>query len=138
MRVYNKVPILLVLFALIFPAGAGNALAEEKPNIVFIISDDHDNEHLGFMGSEMAQTPNLDRLARTGTVFPVSHLPMSRCHPTLASFLSGRWPHQSGIYYNYGARKLSPENSLPAQLKKAGYASYVEGKYWEGDPREMG
>ena len=138
MRVFNKVLSLLVLLAVTSAPGATNAFAEEKPNIVFIISDDHDNEHLGFMGSEMARTPNLDRLARTGTVFPVSHLPMSRCHPTLASFLSGRWPHQSGIYYNYGTRKLSPENSLPAQLKKAGYATYVEGKYWEGDPREMG
>jgi len=109
-----------------------------QPNIVFIISDDHDNEHLGFMGNESVHTPNLDRLANSGTVFSVAHLPMSRCHPTLASFLSGRWPHQSGIYYNYGTKKLSTSNSLPAQLKKAGYATYVEGKYWEGDPREMG
>jgi arylsulfatase A-like enzyme len=109
-----------------------------QPNIVFIISDDHDNEHLGFMGNEIVHTPNLDRLANSGTVFSVAHLPMSRCHPTLASFLSGRWPHQSGIYYNYGTKKLSTSNSLPGQLKKAGYATYVEGKYWEGDPREMG
>ncbi len=113
-------------------------LAASLPNIVFIISDDHDNEHLGFMGNATVHTPNLDRLADAGTVFPVAHLPMSRCHPTLASFLSGRWPHQSGIYYNFGTKKLAAKNSLPSVLKKAGYATYVEGKYWEGDPREMG
>lgn len=110
----------------------------EQPNIVFIISDDHDNEHLGFMGNHSVHTPNLDRLAKSGAVFTTAHLPMSRCHPTLASFLSGRWPHQSGIYYNYGTAKLSPTNSLPNLLRDAGYATYVEGKYWEGDPREMG
>ena len=109
-----------------------------RPNIVYIISDDHDYEHLGFMGNEFVHTPTLDKLARDGAVFTTAHLPMSRCHPTLASFLSGRWPHQSGIYYNYGTQKLSPKHSLPNLLKDAGYATYVEGKYWEGDPREMG
>ena len=63
---------------------------------------------------------------------------MSRCHPTLASFLSGRWPHQTGIYYNFGTKKLAPGNSLPNLLKDAGYATYVEGKYWEGNPNAMG
>ena len=81
-----------------------------QPNIVFIISDDHDNEHLGFMGNKSVHTPNLDRLANSGTVFSVAHLPMSRCHPTLASFLSGRWANQSGIYYNNGPKTLSTSN----------------------------
>lgn len=119
-------------------AAAPRASGTSRPNIVLIISDDHDNEHLGFLGSREAYTPQLDRLARQGTVFRLAHLPMSRCHPTLASFLSGRWPHQTGIYYNYGTKTLSPENSLPNLLQEAGYATYVEGKYWEGDPRQMG
>ncbi len=110
----------------------------ERPNIVLLISDDQDYEHLGFMGNGFVHTPALDELARAGTVFTTAHLPMSRCHPTLASFLSGRYPHQSGIYYNYGDKKLAPKNSLPNLLKQAGYATYVEGKYWEGDPRAMG
>lgn len=110
----------------------------KRPNIVFIISDDHDNEHLGFMGNSQVHTPTLDRLADSGTVFTCAHLTMSRCHPTLASFLSGRWPHQTGIYYNYGSKRLGPENSLPLLLKKAGYATYVGGKYWERHPRKSG
>jgi len=114
------------------------APAAQRPNIVFVISDDHDNEHLGFMGHSFVHTPTLDRLAEAGSVFTCAHLPMSRCHPTLASFLSGRWPHQSGIYYNYGPRPLDPAGSLARLLQQAGYATYVEGKYWEGDPREMG
>lgn len=124
----------LAAFATLAPA----IVAAERPNIVLIISDDHDNEHLGFMGNKIVHTPNLDRLARAGTVFTRAHLPMSRCHPTLASFLSGRWPHQTGIYFNFGTGVLDPTNSLPRLLRDAGYATYVEGKYWEGDPTEMG
>jgi len=132
-------PILVTLLAAAIGLPAVSATqAAEQPNIVLIISDDHDYEHLGFMGNTYVHTPTLDRLAEAGTVFTTAHLPMSRCHPTLASFLSGRWPHQTGIYYNYGTEKLDPHNSLPNLLKKAGYATYVEGKYWEGDPRAMG
>ena len=128
-----------VLLAVIASAQlACTVLPGEQPNIVFIVSDDHDNEHLGFMGNGFVHTPNLDRLARAGTVFTRAHLPMSRCHPTLASFLSGRWPHQTGVYHNFGTSKLDPADSLPRLLRDAGYATYVEGKYWEGDPREMG
>ena len=119
-------------------AFAGTAVADVRPNIVLIISDDHDNAHLGFMGHRHVHTPTLDRLAESGTVFSTAHLPMSRCHPTLASLLSGRWPHQSGIYYNFGTRKLDPQDSLPNLLRAGGYATFVDGKYWEGDPRAMG
>jgi len=130
---------LLVAAVLLGIVGTSAFAAEtEPPNIVFIISDDHDYEHLGFMGNEFVHTPTLDQLARQGAVFTTAHLPMSRCHPTLASFLSGQYPHQSGIYYNYGKKPLDPKHSLPNQLKDAGYATYVEGKYWEGNPREMG
>lgn len=129
---------LLLMSSAIVDVQQTQAADADQPNIVFIISDDHDNEHLGFMGNDTVHTPNLDRLAKAGAVFTTAHLPMSRCHPTLASFLSGRWPHQSGIYYNFGTAKLSPTNSLPSLLRDAGYATYVEGKYWEGDPREMG
>ena len=117
---------------------AGEQPDAKRPNIVFIISDDQDNEHLGFMGNPHVHTPTLDKLAEAGTVFTCAHLPMSRCHPTLASFLSGRWPHQTGIYYNYGTKKLAPTNSLSVLLKEAGYATYAEGKFWEGDARKMG
>ncbi len=128
----------VLLAAIACAALAPLAFGVEQPNVVFVVSDDHDNEHLGFMGNQIVHTPNIDLLARSGTVFTRAHLPMSRCHPTLASFLSGRWPHQTGVYHNFGTKKLDPTNSLPRLLRDAGYATYVEGKYWEGDPRAMG
>jgi len=124
---------------------------KQKPNIVFIISDDQDYEHLGFMGNKTVKTPNLDRLAAEGSVFTHCHLTAARCRPSLASLLSGRFPHQNGIYANYhtkdlpksnndrvGEKFLSTVNSLPNLLKDAGYATYGTGKYWEVDLKEMG
>ena len=145
-NLYVKLPMLgfLACSFLSSVAPAESARADQqraegqRPNIVFLISDDHDYDHLGFMGHPARHTPNLDALARSGFLFTHAHLPMSRCHPTLASFLSGRWPHQTGIYYNFGDKRLDPKDSLPRLLRDVGYATYVEGKYWEGDPREMG
>ncbi len=127
-----------MLFCFAPPSFSPTAFGAERPNIVLLISDDQDYEHFGFMGHAIARTPNIDQLAREGAVFTTAHLPMSRCHPTLASLLSGRYPHQSGIYYNFGSRPLRCENALPELLKQAGYATYCEGKYWEGDPRQLG
>lgn len=127
-----------------------NESADFKPNIVLIISDDHDNDHLGFLGNSVVHTPNIDRLANAGTVFKTCHLTATRCRPSLASLLSGRLPHQSGIYANYhksnnqgnqdieGEKMLDPGLSLPNLLKDAGYVTYASGKYWEGNPAAMG
>jgi len=117
-----------------------------KPNIVLLISDDDDYENFGFMGNAHVDTPTLDRLANSGTLFTMAHCPASLCRPSLASMLSGRLPHQHGIYANYLEEKgigndkvkLDPTGSLANRLKDAGYATYATAKYWEGDPREMG
>lgn len=121
-------------------------VAIDKPNIVLLISDDDDYEHFGFMGNPYAQTPTLDRLANDGTLFTLAHCPAPLCRPSLASLLTGRLPHQHGIYANYhdakgignDVTKLDPTNSLPNRLKDAGYATYATAKYWEGDLRTMG
>ena len=111
--------------------------AVKRPNIVLVISDDQDHAHLGFMGETEAQTPNLDALAARGTVFTTVHTP-ARCRASLAMLLSGRWPHQSGIYANRQERTLPAAESLPKLLARAGYATFMGGKFWEGDPAAMG
>ncbi len=121
-----------------FSPPLGPAPEDDRPNIVLILSDDQDYEHLGFLGNPLVRTPALDRLAEEGVVFPTAHVTMSRCRPSLASLLTGRWPHQSGVYDNKAARKLVTEGSLPNLLKQAGYATFVGGKYWEGRTRAMG
>ena len=107
-----------------------------KPNIVLIISDDHDNQHLGFLGNRVVRTPNIDSLAKAGTVFNTCHLTATRCRPSLASLLSGRLPHQTGIYANYhksnnrgnqdieGEKMLDP-NLSPAQFAQTSGLRYI-------------
>jgi uncharacterized sulfatase len=120
------------------PPKLGPPPGEPRPNIVLVLADDMDYEHLGFMGNARVKTPTLDELARTGVVFPVAHVPMSRCRPSLAALLSGRWPHQTGIHDNEARRTLSRRDSLPNLLKAAGYATFLGGKFWEGSQLSMG
>ena len=120
------------------PPPLGPAPKEKRPNLVLIVADDMDYEHCGFLGNPLARTPTLDALAREGCVFPVGYVPMSRCRPSLAALLSGRFPHQNGIYENQSARTLTRRDSLPNLLKAAGYATFQGGKFWEGSPLSMG
>ena len=98
-----------------------------RPNLVLVISDDHDPEHYGFAGHELARTPNLDRLAAGGYRFPVA-LTTPRCRPTLSGLLSGLRPERSGVYFNVGPTELEVEPLLPELLRRAGYRTYAAGK----------
>jgi uncharacterized sulfatase len=120
------------------PPKLGPPPREPRPNIVLVVADDMDYEHLGFLGSSVAKTPTLDELAKTGVVFPVAHVPMSRCRPSLATLLSGRWPQQNGICDNVAPHTLARRDSLPNLLKAAGYATFQGGKFWEGSQLSMG
>jgi uncharacterized sulfatase len=110
----------------------------DRPNIVLVLSDDHDNRHLGFEGNQLVRMPTLDRLAAEGIVFGGAHVPMSRCRPSLAALLDGRYPHQNGILDNQTDRTLRRKNVLPELLKRAGYATFMGGKFWEGNHHSMG
>lgn len=107
-----------------------------RPNLVLVISDDHDWEHFGFLGHPLDPTPNLDRLARAGALFPHGHA-MSRCRPALAGLLCGRYAQTSGVYYNNGPDLAAPPY-LPELLRGAGYATFAQGKLFEPDRGRLG
>ena len=84
-------------------AGPVAAAGEKKatpPNIVLIISDDHGWTDYGFMGHPHVKTPRLDRLASESLAFPRGYVPSSLCCPSLASIITGRYPHQHKITCN--------------------------------------
>src|SRR5687767_984041 len=81
------------------------------PNVVLIISDDHGWTDYGFMGHEKVRTPHLDRLASQSRVFPRGYVPASLCCPSLASIVTGKYPHQHRI--------VSNDPPLPEGLKGA-------------------
>jgi len=82
-----------VLLVLWLGVGACGSQAR-SPNVVLIIADDHGYPYFGFMGSELVETPNIDRLAREGTVFTHGYSTASACRPALMSLLTGLHPEQ--------------------------------------------
>ena len=118
-----------------------------KPNIIFILVDDFGWNQLGCYGSEIVDTPNLDKLARDGAKFTSAYA-MPQCSPTRAAFLSGKYPARSGMTKVINNRfwgkapMLTPKvrKKLPAEwynlakmLQKAGYTTGISGKWHVAD-----
>ena len=140
-----------------FVIGHLPTLADERPNVVMIISDDHAWTDYGFMGHRIVQTPNIDRLAQNSLTFRHGYVTSSLCCPSLASIITGKYPHQHKITSNdpplpagmtSAAFNRSPEFqqgrermnkhlegcvTLPRLLKENGYQSLQTGKWWQGD-----
>lgn len=133
-----------------------------RPNIVFIIGDDQAWSDYGFMGHPVIHTPHLDRLAKESLVFPRGYVPTSLCRASLATMITGLYPHQHKITSNdpplpqgkTGAAAMNdPEflklreamvaefeksPALPKLLARAGYRSHQSGKWWEGNACRCG
>lgn len=137
-------------FALAAPSTTTAAdAADPRPNIVLIISDDHGWPYYGFMGSTTVQTPHLDRLADSGTVFTETYNTSSRCRPSLRSILTGLHPHQFALRAGALAREnrkrtgsrgqpIERMKTLPRLLSQAGYATFQAGKLWDGTHTQAG
>jgi uncharacterized sulfatase len=111
------------------------------PNVVMMISDDQSWTDFGFMGHDTIKTPNLDRLASQSAVFPRGYVPSSLCRPSLATLMTGLYPHQHKISGNDPPagtdraemlRHIRRLPTLPRLLAKQGYVSHQSGKWWEG------
>jgi uncharacterized sulfatase len=145
----------LLAALLVLSATSGRAVrAQAPPNILLIVSDDHAWNDYGFMGHPIVRTPALDRLAGESLVYTRGYVPTSLCRPSLATLLTGRYPHQHGVTGNDppggAAAMTSPaarstivdifrrNRVLPAQLAEKGYVSFQSGKWWEGRPQDSG
>ena len=106
-------------------------LAKGKPNILFIMSDDHCARAIGAYGSRLADldpTPNIDKLASEGMIFSNVFCNNSICTPSRASIITGQYPQTNGVLDLYSV--LPPERHyLPLEMKKAGYTTAVIGKW---------
>jgi len=103
-----------------------------KPNIVFLFSDDHALNAISSYGgrlSEVAPTPNIDRLAKEGAIFKNSFCANSICGPSRACILSGKHSHKNGFIRNTGKGFDQSQWTFIKELKKNGYQSAVIGKW---------
>ncbi len=118
-------------------AGAQMAPSSRRPNLLFILADDHAGYVLGCDGNRQARTPNLDRLASQGTRFAAHHCNSPVCTPSRQSFFTGQMPHMAGV-----TRLPTPlaedKPTLARQLKQAGYATGVFGKMHFNVPAKPG
>lgn len=99
-----------------------------RPNIIFILSDDHACQAISAYGSRLIRTPHLDRLASEGIRFDCSFATNSICAPSRASILTGQYSHRHGVIDNSLEMK-SQEGTFPVLLKKAGYQTALVGKW---------
>ncbi len=113
---------------------SSTAAGDKRPlNVLFLISDDMRAE-LNIYGSQMAQTPNLDQLARQGVRFERGYCQYPLCGPSRASILTGRRPTTSGLYGNrewFGAT-FPDWVSLPKYFRQHGYVTLRTGKVFHG------
>lgn len=106
--------------------------ARKRPNILFILTDDHPVTGLSCYGNKILKTPNMDRIAREGTRFTNAFVTNSLCAPSRACILTGTYSHINGVF---GNSETIPEfmhkgmQTYPQLLKAAGYRTAVVGKW---------
>ncbi len=117
--------IILSVTALLFSCSERN----ERPNIIFIMTDDHARQAISAYGSYRNNTPNIDRLADEGMLFENSYVSNSICAPSRAVILTGKHSHINGKIDNSGARFDSTQATFPKMLQESGYQTALIGKW---------
>jgi len=109
-------------------SGLGEMTGEKRPNIIFIMTDDHASHAMSCYGSKINKTPNLDRIAKEGMRFNNSFCTNSICAPCRAVILTGKYSHLNGVIDN--RKKFDgSQQTFPKLLQKAGYKTAMIGKW---------
>ncbi len=130
-------PILTSFIGLVF---ALCLQANPKPNVLFIMSDDHAAHAISAYGGRLAKiapTPNLDRLAKEGALFENAFCTNSICSPSRACVLTGQYNHVNGAV-DLSGRVMPGKQMLAIEMGKAGYQTAMIGKWHlKVEPRDF-
>ena len=120
-----------ILFTLCLLTLSTSIPAQDKPNILFIMSDDHTAQAVGVYATilkDLNPTPTIDALAREGIIFDNAFCTNGICTPSRACIITGQYNHNNGVFDLGG--NIKPENQmLPIQMRKAGYQTAIIGKW---------
>ena len=118
MKIKFKTPLILTLLFFVNFSFAKN----QKFNVLFIISDDLTSTALSCYGNKVCKTPNIDRLAERGTRFTRAYCQGTYCGPSRASFMSGYYPHATGVLgYKSPRSKIGDRATWSQHFKNNGY-----------------
>lgn len=122
---------LLILTALLLPF---SAFAADKPNIVFVITDDQGYGDLAHTGNKFIKTPHIDSLAEESSSLEDYHVAPT-CSPTRGSLLTGHWTNRTGVWHTINGRSMIRANEITIGqlLKDNGYETGMFGKWHLGD-----
>ena len=122
---------LMTFFAAVVSAFAHPALSADRPNIVFLFSDDHAYQAISAYGDErkLLETPQIDRIAKGGMRFDRCLVTNSICGPSRACILTGKYSHKNGFYNNSNSKFDGSQVTFPKLLKSVGYQTAVIGKW---------
>jgi arylsulfatase A-like enzyme len=109
--------------------------ADNKPNILFVLTDDLRWDAIGIAGNKHVKTPNIDRLGKEGVYFKNMFCTTSLCSPSRASILSGLYAHKHGVVNNF-TEYPTGFKSFPMVLQSAGYDTAYFGKWHMGEEND--
>ncbi len=113
-----------------------SALAQKRPNILIIVSDDHAYQAISAYGSKLMQTPAIDRIAKEGAIFKKAYVTNSICGPSRAVILTGKLSHKNGFKDNENSHFDGSQNTFIKELTNNGYQTAWIGKWHlESQPR---
>ncbi|GGK53863.1 MULTISPECIES: sulfatase-like hydrolase/transferase [Flavobacteriaceae] len=144
----NFIKSISIIFCVLISSSNCIAQSQKKPNVIIIYTDDQGAVDLGSYGSKDIYSPNIDKLAKSGTRFTQSYVAAPVCAPSRAALLTGKYPQNAGVAGNTsatpGSKGLAASQYTMAELfKDNGYTTGHIGKWhlgmdYESSPNAQG
>ena len=109
-------------------SACSDAVEQERPNIIFIMTDDHTTQAMSCYGGNLIETPNMDRIADEGMRFDNCYATNALSGPSRACILTGKFSHRNGFTDNASTFDGS-QLTFPKVMRENGYATGVVGKW---------